>query len=39
MKGLVEYIDSKETEMLEFLENLVNIDSGSYDKAGVEQNT
>jgi len=37
MKALLEYIDSKETEMLEFLERLVNIDSGSYDKAGVDQ--
>ena len=33
MKALLEYIDSKEAEMLEFLETLVNIDSGSYDKA------
>ena len=37
MKALVEYIDTKETEMLEFLEKLVNIDSGSYNKAGVDQ--
>ena len=36
MKALLEYIDSKETEMLEFLKRLVNIDSGSYDKAGVD---
>ena len=37
MKNLLEYIDSKESEMLEFLESLVNIDSGSYDKAGVDR--
>ena len=37
MKALLEYIDSKEAEMLRFLEKLVNIDSGSYDKAGVDQ--
>ena len=37
MKALLEYIDSKEAEMLEFLKKLVNIDSGSYDKAGVDQ--
>jgi len=37
MKVLLEYIDSKEAEMLEFLKKLVNIDSGSYDKAGVDQ--
>ena len=37
MKALLEYIDSKKNEMFEFLERLVNIDSGSYDKAGVDQ--
>jgi len=37
MEALLEYIDSKEAEMLEFLGSLVNIDSGSYDKAGVDQ--
>ena len=37
MKALLEYIDSKKIEMVEFLERLVNIDSGSYDKAGVDQ--
>jgi glutamate carboxypeptidase len=37
MKALLEYIESKEGEMLEFLKRLVNIDSGSYDKAGVDQ--
>ncbi len=37
MKALLEYIDSKEAEMLELLERLVNIDCGSYDKAGVDQ--
>ncbi len=37
MKALLEYIDSKQAEMLEFLKRLVNIDSGSYDKDGVDQ--
>ena len=37
MKTLLDYIDSKESEMLEFLERLVNIDCGTYDKAGVDQ--
>ena len=37
MKTLLEYIDSKETQMLEFLARLVNIDCGTYDKAGVDQ--
>lgn len=37
MKALLKYLDSKEAEMLEFLKRLVNIDSGSYDKAGVDQ--
>jgi len=37
MKALLEYIDSKEAEMLEFLARLVNIDCGTYDKAGVDQ--
>ena len=37
MKNLLEYLVSKEAEMLEFLESLVNIDSGSYDKAGVDR--
>ena len=37
MKALLEYIDSKEAEMLEFLERLVNIDCGTYDKTGVDQ--
>ncbi len=37
MKTLLEYIDSKEAEMLEFLARLVNIDCGTYDKAGVDQ--
>jgi glutamate carboxypeptidase len=36
MKGLIAYIDSKEHHLLEFLEQIVNIDSGSYDKAGVD---
>lgn len=34
---MIEFIDSKETEMLVFLEKLVNIDSGSYNKAGVDR--
>ena len=37
MKALLKYIDSKQAEMLEFLKRLVNIDSGSYDKDGVDQ--
>src|SRR5512140_1552369 len=36
MKSLIEYIDGKEKEMLAFLEKAVNIDSGTYDKAGVD---
>jgi len=37
MKAILEYIDSKEAEMLEFLTRLVNIDCGTYDKTGVDQ--
>lgn len=37
MKELLEYIDSKEAQMLELLARLVNIDCGTYDKAGVDQ--
>ena len=37
MKTLVAYIDNKGREMLEFLEHIVNIDSGSLDKAGVDK--
>jgi glutamate carboxypeptidase len=37
MTELLEYIDSKEAEMFELLESLVNIDCGTYDKAGVDQ--
>lgn len=36
MKELIAYIGSKERHLLEFLEQIVNIDSGSYDKAGVD---
>ena len=37
MKAILEYIDSKEDEMFELLARLVNIDCGTYDKAGVDQ--
>jgi glutamate carboxypeptidase len=37
MKALLEYIDLKEGEMFELLARLVNIDCGTYDKAGVDQ--
>jgi glutamate carboxypeptidase len=37
MQKLLAYIDTKEQEMLGFLEKLVNIDSGSFDKAGVDR--
>lgn len=37
MKTMIDYIDSKEAEMLEFLEKLVNIDSGSSNKTGVDR--
>jgi len=36
MKKLTEYIDGREAEMLAFLEKVVNIDSGTHDKAGVD---
>ncbi|MBM0066056.1 M20 family metallopeptidase [Alkalicoccobacillus gibsonii] len=32
-----EYLQSKETAMLELLEKLVNVDSGSYNKQGVDE--
>jgi len=34
---MIDFIDSKEAEMLELLEKLVNIDSGSYTKTGVDR--
>jgi glutamate carboxypeptidase len=37
MKDLVAYVDTKEAEILAFLERIVNIDSGTHDKAGVDQ--
>lgn len=37
MKELIAYIDGKEQEMLAFLEQMVNIDSGTLDKAGVDR--
>lgn len=32
-----EYLKSEETAMLELLEKLVNVDSGSYNKQGVDE--
>jgi glutamate carboxypeptidase len=37
MKAILEYIESKEAEMFDLLARLVNIDCGTYDKAGVDQ--
>ena len=37
MEKLIAYIDNKEDEMLKLLERLVNIDSGSFDKDGVDR--
>ncbi len=37
MKTLTNHIDQKEDEMLEFLKKIVNIDSGTYNKTGVDQ--
>ena len=37
MKALTDYIESKKQAMLALLEKLVNIDSGTYDKAGVDR--
>lgn len=34
---LTAYVDGKTPEMLAFLERLVNLDSGTYDKAGVDR--
>ncbi|MGG0718597.1 M20 family metallopeptidase [Robertmurraya massiliosenegalensis] len=34
---IIEFIRSKETEMIELLETLVNIDSGSYFKEGIDE--
>ena len=37
MDALINYIDSKEKEMIEFLEKMVNIDCGTYCKEGLNQ--
>ena len=37
MKELIDFIDSKEKEMLEFLKKMVNIDCGTYCKEGLNQ--
>ena len=37
MNDLMAYIDSRQPEMLAFLERIVNIDSGTLDKAGVDR--
>ncbi len=37
MKELIDFIDSKEKEMLVFLEKMVNIDCGTYCKEGLNQ--
>lgn len=37
MNELLAYIGDKEREMLAFLERIVNVDSGSFDKAGVDR--
>ena len=37
MKALIDYIDTKEKEMLTLLEKRVNIDFGTYDMAGVDR--
>lgn len=36
-KSLYEYLDGQESQMVALLESLVNIDSGSYDKSGIDQ--
>jgi len=36
-KSLLEYLDNHESSMIAMLETLVNIDSGSYDKPGIDQ--
>ncbi len=37
MRGLLAYIDGREQEMLAFLEQIVNMDSGTLDKAGIDR--
>lgn len=37
MKSLIEFVEAKKEEMLELLKTLVNIDSGSYCKRGIDQ--
>jgi len=37
MSELLSYVDKKEQEMLGFLEQIVNIDSGTLDKTGVDR--
>ena len=37
MSGLFTYLDAAAAEQLRFLERLVNIDSGTYNKAGVDE--
>ncbi len=37
MKTLIDHIDQNEDKMLEFLKKIVNIDSGTYHKTGVDQ--
>lgn len=37
LNALTDYIDSKEKEMIELLEKMVNIDCGTYCKEGVNQ--
>ena len=37
MAELTSYIDMKEREMLSFLEQIVNVDSGTHDKVGVDR--
>ena len=37
MNQLLAYIDRRQQEMLQFLEQIVNIDSGTFDKAGVDR--
>jgi len=37
MKAVMDHIDAGEEKMMAFLENLVNIDCGTYSKAGVDR--
>ena len=37
MKELIAYLDSRQADMLALLERMVNIDSGTLDKAGVDR--